>query len=188
MSYIYSYVSDFSSNWNQRQFHDEIEEENSITPNLVSVNKEDDTITVNFDSSLNSAEQITLNNLVAVHTPDTYIGYNVQNITLIPIDINSTTYMSLGTITFPGTKKWKNITNIKIVGHMEVGGTGFDVRVNDTTNNNIIAIHNCTSTDEIIYDLGTISNLSKKEAIWEIQAKINGSSVAYIRNIHIYYD
>jgi len=60
----------------------------------------------------------------------------------------------------------------------------FSVRIYDFTNGNIIAERNgMTNITKGVYDIGTISNISQTEAIWEIQTL---SDVNPKQEIHLY--
>lgn len=68
--YTYSYSSDFGSNWDQSQFHDEIVA-SAIAQTLNGVTKTGDDIDVEFAVVLSAGDQTTLGNLVSVHAPIT---------------------------------------------------------------------------------------------------------------------
>lgn len=68
--YTYSYVTNFGSNLNQSQFHNEIVA-SVIEQTLNNVTKIGDYVDVEFAAALSSEDQTTLENLVSAHTPYT---------------------------------------------------------------------------------------------------------------------
>ena len=186
--YTKSLSSDFGGNFNQTQFYDEINANINIIPVLQGIDITGDVINIIFDTPLSTDEQITLNTLISSHLPIETIGNNVSNITIQDNQIDLTTYITVGTFYYPGSKLWSNITNIKVISVMEDGGTSYDVKIYDVTNNNQIVLSNLNNTIEQNCDLGTLSNIPVNEAIFEIQAKINGSTIAHIKNLNIYYN
>lgn len=187
-TYIKSLSTDFSGNLNSGQLVTEIETNTEITPVCLTVFNIGDDVRIKFANFLSAKEQTILNTIISIHTPALPIGYTVSNISIPEDIIDSTTYITLTSFNFPGKNLWPHITNIKIISLMESGGTSYDVRVFDITNNNYICSINLSNTDESICDLGALSNIPTGEAIFELHAKINNTSVAHIKNISIYHD
>jgi hypothetical protein len=187
---VKSLSSDFGGTWNQSQLHTEIEAEGGITTALTGINHEtgSDDIDIVFASALSGPETTALNSVISAHSPEANVGSNISNISIPDNQIDLTTYVTIATFNFPGTNKWKDVTHIKVISVMEEGGTSYDVRVFDVTNNLEIASANWNNTDEDICDFGTLNNLPTGESILELHAKVNGSSVAHIKNMNIYYD
>lgn len=186
-TYTYSYINDFSSNFAQYQFHSEIVAESGITPNLLQVDMGEDEIKVIFESVLSEGEEIILNNLVSEHVP-VLIGSKIANIHIHNQETTTSIYEVKTSFSFPGTIYWRNPSHIQVISVMDTGGTSYDVKIYNVTNNNQIAITNLNNTEEMINDLGTLSNLPESPAIFEVHAKVNGNTVALIKNIHIYHD
>lgn len=181
---------DFSGNLKSNQFHLEIEAEPGITgANLVGIQVTGDTVEIEFDGSLSAGEQTTLNTLISNHSPNSDVGGVISNISVPEHFIDLTNYTTIATFSYPGSNNWPNTSNIKVISIMETGGTSYDIKIMDITNNNQIVTKNLTNVDEEICDLGTLSNLPTDPAIFEVQAKIVGSStVAHVKNVHVYHD
>lgn len=185
MSYNYSFITDFSSNFNHTQFHNEVAN-GGLGPTLLRVDRNGDTITVVFDASLNTGEETTLDGLVSAHTPQQTQGIHIQNIIVPDSIITNTTYINICTFIVDGTI-W-DITNICAISFMEEEGTSYDIKLFDTTNNNIIVTKTLTNITEENNDLGTLSNLPTNIAIIEAQVKVTGATNAHIKNINIMYN
>jgi hypothetical protein len=85
-----------------------------------------------------------------------------------------TGYTKIGTLLWRGSTAMGTPTNIKVVGGVD-GTGGVDYRVQDLTNSTTICeVTGDGSTCPAIIDLGTLSNVTTGEAIWELQ--INKSS------------
>lgn len=84
-------------------------------------------------------------------------------------DTTSVSYTTIDRIIFPGTS-FDTPSSIKIITNVETGYTG-SVRIYDLTNSLTIAEVSFTNIIFEIVDLGTLSNLSSAQAIWEVQLK-----------------
>ncbi len=182
-----SLATDFGGILNISQLHTEITEDNSINPTLIGIDLTDDVVDINFDSELAVNEIIKLNVIIASHVPTPPVGKNVSNISIVNQDIESTTYVTISSFNFPGTDLWTNVTNIKIIGFMEEDGTSYDVKIYDITNGKVICSKNLTNEDEDICDLGTVSNLPTTSSIFEVWCRTNGTTIAHVKNVNIYY-
>ncbi len=81
----------------------------------------------------------------------------------------STSYLKHGSIIFLGTDKEGTPTKIYVNAY-KIGGTTYNIRIQDITNGNTIAeVTGLSNTTEGIQDLGTISNLPTGQARWELQ-------------------
>jgi len=80
--YTKSLSTDFENNFNSRQFHNEIIEESGITTLFVGINISGDDISLVFESTLSTEEEILFNNLVDSHNPEP-IGWNNLNFVTI---------------------------------------------------------------------------------------------------------
>lgn len=65
----YSVSGDFSSGVDIGQLQDEILAETGITTNLISVNRDDDDINIEFSSAISAPEKILLDAIIAAHIP-----------------------------------------------------------------------------------------------------------------------
>ncbi len=89
------------------------------------------------------------------------------------INSQSVTYETKAYMYFAGTDRIGSPESIKVTALVDDAGSPGDVRVYDLNNTNIIAeITGITDTTPTINDLGTISNLSAGETIWEIQLRV----------------
>lgn len=185
MSYTYNINTDFGHGINLRLLEQEIKYNflTSFSTLLVGNN-----INIYFSESLNNNDTARLNNIIKNHDP-TIIpkGTNVMNIS-VPINrLTNTIYTTIITFVYPGMKNM-NVTNIKVISKLESHGNSYDVKIIDITNNKVIASNNFNNISELVNDMGNISNLDENESILELQAKINGSAIAYIKNLNIYFD
>jgi hypothetical protein len=174
VTYLKSLSADFSGNLNPSQLFDEIQDAFGIIPICITVTNIGNDVRILFESSLSSGEQVTLDNLISVHSPAAYIGQRIINIPLQNTLTDRSTYTTLNTIVFAG--------------YMEQDGTSFDVRIYDTTNINDICSITLSNELEGIIDFGLLSNLPTGEAMFECQARVDGTSVAHIKNIILYHD
>ena len=187
-NYPKSLSTDFGGNLNPDQLFNEIKANTNISPNCIIVFNVGDNVDIKFISPLSGAELAVLNTIIANHVPKSITGNIINNIIISSDQVTTNTYTTIASFSFPGTNLWRNVSNIKVISFMEYGGTSYMVRIYDITNNNQVCLKTFSNTDENIYDLGILSNLPNNESIFEVQAKISGSTVAYIKNINIYYD
>lgn len=185
-TYTYSLASDFGGSLKLGQFHDEVNAEGTISPSLTSVTLVGDVVSVTFNSALSGAEETTLDGLVSAHTP-TNIGSQTINLAVETDDITDTTYHTVMVFNYLGSDS-QTPTHIKVVSEMDDGGTSYDIRIMDVTNNNAVCTSNFTNTLAQVNDLGTLSNLPTNAAIFEVQIKVNGSTTANVREFVMYYD
>lgn len=189
-TYTYSLASDFGGSIGQRQFHEEIVAEVSITPTLEGVTITDDVIDVIFESSLSTGEETTLDNLVSAHVKNTDI-IAINHFSLIPFirEISSSSYQEIASYIYPGTNV-DMIGYIKILSKIDSSGTSYDVRIRDITNEVTICETNFTNNTLSINDMGTLSNLPSQEAKIEFQVLRNGgnkNTLVKIDSISIYF-
>lgn len=187
-TYNKSLATDFGGTVRVSQLHKEIMAETGITKTLDGINLKGDVVAISFTQALTAGEQNLLNTVITNHIPTTKTGIKISNISIFTQKVDETVYKSISNFNFPGTTKIKNTTNFKVISFMEEGGTSYDIRIVDMTNNNVIVSKNLTNTEEGITDLGTINSLPANEAIFELQVKVNDSSVAYVKNINMVYD
>ncbi len=186
-TYNYSIEDDFSGNIDISQLDYEIDINSGIEPNLEGITASGDVVAIEFDQNLSAGEKTVLDGLVSNHTPDPS-GNLIINIPITENRIESTTYVTIATINFPGTNKMDDITNFKIIGFMEEDGTSYDIKLLNIDKNQIICSANLSNEDEVNNDLGIITNLPKIESTLELQCKINGNTVAHIKNFNIHYN
>lgn len=179
--YIYSLSSDFGGNLAAGQLSREIMADVTIVTTLVTIRTKGDVVTVSFVSAISGAEETALDNLVAAHVPIVISKELLFSLSIPENIVESTTYVSLTSFLYTAGLV---INNMCIISLMAPGGTSYDVRIYDSTNNNTIASANFNNTSETNQSLGTISNLPIVDSIFEIQAKVNGSTTAYIRNLN----
>lgn len=91
-------------------------------------------------------------------------------------------------ILFPGTTNWKTPTAIDLLAWRTSGTNSIGFRIEDVTNANVIcSITGITDAVPTQQDMGTLSNLSAGEAVWEIQVLPAGNpGVGAIAAIHIH--
>ena len=96
----------------------------------------------------------------------------------------STSYTIVSELIFAGTTMLGTPTTIKAILEM-TGATNMDCRIFDVTNALVIAekLGNVVAIATIV-DLGTLSNLSAGEAIWEVQVRRTGGTGSSRARIH----
>lgn len=189
-TYSKSLSSDFGGDLKPEQLKEEIEAEPGIAPTCIVVFNVGDDVDITFDSALSGAEQTTLDGLVSSHSSAVTVGTIVENISVPDNIVDSTSYMTVASLDFPGTAVWNTVTNIKVISMMESDGTNYDIKIMNTSVMPPVQIctKNLTNTDEEISDLGTLSNLPVGESIFEVQARVDGTTIAHIKNINIVHD
>ena len=89
-------------------------------------------------------------------------------------DTTNINYVVLGNVTFCGTTISGIPTSI-CVNSWLIGGTDYDIRIYDYTNNKIISeVIDQTNSIKAVVNTGTISNLPASSAIFEVQARCTG--------------
>jgi hypothetical protein len=144
-----------------------------------------DVVEFTFDNPLGAPDKAILDAIVAGHT-----GEDVQidaggavTIDLVVADLESgegagvrvgeTSFQALMHYIWRGSVVHGAPTKIKIVAYAEGGvGKEIDIRIVDLTNGSaIVASVQVANTAFGIVDMGTLSNLSRGEALWEVQGK-----------------
>jgi len=109
------------------------------------------------------------------------------------VDVTLTSFAPLLHIPFRGTNKGTP-TKIKVIGRVSnAETTTLGVRIVDLANGSAVVAErtNINSTSPQIWDLGTLSNLSASETIWELQverASGGAQESAYISGLLIEFD
>ncbi len=102
---------------------------------------------------------------------------------------SSTEYVALGRFIYPGSTAWQ-LSGVKVLTRMDFGITSYDVKLQDITNNNTIAVvTGLTFTADGITDMGTLSNVPSTQATLEVQLKCtggNGTQYAYLTAAQFY--
>jgi hypothetical protein len=184
----YSLSGDFSDYLNTEKLRDEINENEGLSKTCFSVISFFDTVSIFFSGNLSNSEITTLDTIIAAHGPTTERASQMSNIALNQNCITANVYTKIGTFIFPGTDYWEKVTNFRVISAMEAGGTSYDVRIIDLSNNNTICSRNFSNVIEANNDMGSIDNLPHDEAIFEIHAKINGNTVVRLNNLNIYHN
>ena len=103
----------------------------------------------------------------------------------------STNWDTILSVTVNG-ESVNHIQEIKILSFKDSSVDSYDIRVYDSTNNNVIASANFTNNDVGIMDMGSLSNLPTSSAIFEFQAKRNGgngnSKNVYLLEVTLKYE
>ncbi len=76
---------------------------------------------------------------------------------------------------FPFLGATQRLSAVKAVGLLETG-TALEVRVYDVSNSLQICLGSTSSSTEAVFDLGVVSNLPSGDAVFELQARVTGSS------------
>jgi hypothetical protein len=177
-TYTKSLSTDFGGNINLSNLHNEIVAETGIVPVLNGVSQTGDDIEITFVTGLSGGELTLLNTVISNHNSIVILPTILHETVQMKLDnINTTSYKRMGTYLYDGTIH-NGINAIKAQCYMDSGITSFDIRIYDSTNNQVIAEHNCTSTTQMICDYGTISNVPTNFAVLEFQAKRNGGTTS----------
>jgi hypothetical protein len=144
-----------------------------------------DVVDFHFDNPLGAPDKTILDGIVAAHTgEDVQLdGGGAVSIDLVVADLESgegagvrigeTTFQALMHYVWRGSVQHGTPTKIKIVAKTEGGvGKQVDVRIVDLTNGSaVIGAVFFENTSFAIIDLGALSNISRGEALWEVQGK-----------------
>lgn len=108
---------------------------------------------------INSAKDVTIS---FATDPNSFVSKNA-----------GATYETCAAIIFRGTDVIGTPKAVKVIKKASSANPAHSIRVVDTTNDNavIAEVTGLTSTTQDIAGLGTLSNLSASEAVWEIQFK-----------------
>lgn len=188
-TYTYSLSGDFGTedDLNSFQLVTEINANVGITVTCDYINTVGDDVDIVFASALSAGEQTLLDTDVTNHIPAIEVGRFTLSMTTEIIGITSTSYISVGTVVFPGTTD-ADVTHIKIIAEMDSGGTSYDVRVLNNDNGLTVASGNFNNEDQTVLDLGAVSNLSAGESILDVQVKVNGATEVDFHNMAIKYE
>jgi len=189
-TYTKSFSSDFGSDFAQRDFHDEIENETGITPTLLRVDRNDDVIDIVFDGALSAGEQTVLDTLVSNHAGIVIPKTNFFKIYPENRKTKNNVYTTMGTFEYPGSNYSGTIDYIDIIAKKSSSPTSYCVRVVEHSNGTILAEKNgMTNTDYEKIDLGSISNIPLTSTLLDVDLKRNGGSKKeiYIQEIIVYY-
>ena len=188
-TYTKSIASDFGGSFSPRQFHDEIENDVTITTNLIGINTTGDAVDIIFSSALSGAEETQLNSLISSYSyQQMFETKNIVTVNPKVESVNTDSYRRIMVYIYPGNV-YNTINNIKVVSYMDSGITSYDIQIRNATNGTTIVTKNLTNTTEQINDLGTLSNIPNSEARLEISVKKTGgnsSKYVYIESISFY--
>lgn len=191
-TYTYSLSSDFGGNLRISHLHLDVIAEAGITPTLTRIDMEGDNVDIVFDSALSAGEQTTLNNVVSAYTYVTPVNYdNTIKFNIKNRETSNTSYTREDTLIYEGSNNTGDIKKILAVGYMDSGVTNFSIKINDKTNNNIIAENSFTDTTESILELTPISNVPTERSILELQIKKTGgagSKKCYVDSVTLYLE
>jgi hypothetical protein len=181
-TYTFSTSSGFATNGNITLINTDIDNIiNTRTDTVI----EGDTIKVTFSSPLSDANISNVNTIFKLR--DNVVLRGDKIIILYPYATIKTPLFHI--CSFISYKKW-NITNVEVSSYMDSSITDYTVRLYDPTNNNVICSSTLTNVNEMITDLGSISNLPQNDTQLEVQVKVTGGTgkvYAYINSIIIYY-
>jgi hypothetical protein len=85
---------------------------------------------------------------------------------------NSPSYVPVVTFTMLGTSSVQ-INHIAVISSMDSALTSYDVRIYDTTNDQIIIEKNFDNTKTQMNVLESLSNLPKEDSVCEVQIRVN---------------
>jgi hypothetical protein len=186
-TYTKSLATDFGGSLDIAQFHDEIDEDSGIAPEIIRIDLTGDVVDITFDAALSGAESTTLDGLISSHTPDNDIQYSKVHTAYAKKDFyNHESYKDISTYVYGGWNKAGMIKDIVCVAYRGEGITDFSIRIYDDTHNNVIAEKTFTNDTRDSLSLTPLSNIPKKKAIITVQIKKSGGNnkkYVYIENI-----
>lgn len=182
--YTYSITTHLGGNVNLSQLHQEIKTNPYIDPNLIGVNKNNDNITIEFDSILTGAEENILNSVVASHDPQEIIEMT-NSLTANPRDnsIKTDYYKRLCSFLFPGSTH----ASFKTHSYKNTTLTSYSIKIYDVTNRKLILEKTLNNIDEIPIELGLGNNIPSTNSILEVSCKKTGHGTAYLESITLSY-
>ncbi len=183
-TYTKSLSSDFGGNLQTTQLQKEINSDGAISHTCIAVLSRGTDVQLIFDTALDGAEQTALNAVVAAHTPATAVGANTAVIAIEENDVSNINYQVLRSFEFAG-ESFSDVTHFKVVAQMGAGGTSYDIRIYDITNNYEICKNNFTNETMSVCDLGSLSNIPSGSAIFEIQCRVVGVTEVDIKSLNI---
>lgn len=160
-----------------------------ISSTLTSVNIIGDCLEFVFESELSLVEHLELENLVKLR--DNEVPLAPKQITVSPnVDfINSTAFVSVATVVFPGLNSLQSVSHVKVVGYMETGGTSYQIRLYDVLNHKTIAEGSFTNSSIDILTLDIVGDFSDTVSILELHCKVVGSTTnVNITSMIIYHN
>lgn len=116
--------------------------------------------------------------------------YAIGNNTAPFIKVSAASYLLVRQFVFKGSNTVGVPTNIKVIAGSEIVDKGFDIRIFDSTNANVLAeMLNITTIGMIIRDMGTLSSIPTGESIFEIHMRKNVSSggTGKIASLEVFY-
>jgi len=156
----------FSGSINERKLHDEINTNSNIITvcDSVGVEYETDTVNITFQSEPNAGELTELDNVVIpAHDNTRPKGSVLDN---VGVGENGTPYLSCVETVYTEKKKFfynssKKLNNITLSLKVDAGTTGSVKVVTCPAGETVCERTDIIGTDEINYDMGTLSNLPK---------------------------
>tara|TARA_R100001163_G_scaffold65827_2_gene65329 strand:- start:788 stop:1375 length:588 start_codon:yes stop_codon:yes gene_type:complete len=192
-TYVKSLSSDFSNNFDQYIFREEIQN-SLITGVLLEVILSGDQIDVTFNAELSVDDLNKFNNLVENHDPSE-IDKLTSSYKTIPVSTKiksskSNNWQLVSTYDYHGTSNVSEIKYIDIISkaNPSSGTLSYDFRVINLQTGQVIANKTGFTNDTFqANDLGAITNLPESRSMLEIHCKIaSGSGNINIQNINIY--
>lgn len=132
-------------------------------------------LSVGFTAALDAGQQTTLDGIIAAHDPDEALSglrigfsyYTAEKLTINASWRAFSAFIWAGTDFFGKTPK-----KVQVVAELTQGPNPYSIRLYDVTNQTVICeAGGFSNTDQVIHDLGVLSNLTTDEAIIEIQLK-----------------
>lgn len=191
MSKVSKTLPDFTSGLKNEQFHQEILD-SSINTTLLGITTVGANISIDFDSTLSTGEENTLETLITNHIPD-YSKPRKSFFLVTPKGkTDSSNYQVITSFKYPGSNIIGDIDYIEIVSNMENSISSYDVRIICTSTGSILVESTgINNLDLEAIDLGTVSNVPTESSILELQVRKNGggkTKSVYIDNLIIYYN
>jgi len=103
------------------------------------------------------------------------------------LSTNNISYEIHTSFRFAGTVSLGTPISIKCVVSLDRNDdTGF-IRIKDQTNNNNIVTKSFTQDTKHILDLGSLSNLSSSEAVWEVHIRVGSNATITVHSLNIIF-
>lgn len=184
-SYDKTISGDFSGNLRSGKLHQEILDSSIVTA-LDRIDIEGNNVKIWFVDALSGGDQTTLNNLISAHDGVLYVEKKRIRLTLAGSGngsaiVSSATYTVRSRFVFPGTNEVGVPSAIKAICWRD-NSNQYDIKIHDVTNgNDICELTGQTNTSPELKNLGTLSNLPKNEAIFELQLRRDTGFFQYAR-------
>lgn len=148
------------------------------------------TLDIKFTGTLSGGDKTILDGIVSAVSDQDLTSSDAYNSIELSFGVNgygleggSTSYTLESRMIWEGSKRLGEPTGIRVIA--EAGGTSGWVKLYDVTNAKTIAEKEFTNNSPELISLDNLSDISKDEAIWEIQIKKVGGGFSIVHALSI---